>query len=104
MSKLVGSFSCKKLVQVKNSIASDGNIFELVPNPSNSSVTINFSRESGEKYSLKIFDNLGRIISHQIHSSLGKDIVIDVSQYDKGIYLINVSDGKITQTKKLVKH
>lgn len=104
MSKLVGSFTCKKLVQVKNSIPTDGDIFELVPNPSNSNVTINFSSESGEKYSLKIYDNLGRIISHQIHSSLGKDIVIDVSQYDKGIYLINVSDGKITQTKKLVKH
>ena len=104
MSKLVGSFTCKKLVQVKNSIPTDGDIFELVPNPSNSNVTINFSSESGEKYSLKIYDNLGRIISHQIYSSLGKDIVIDVSQYDKGIYLINVSDGKITQTKKLVKH
>ena len=104
MSKLVGGFTCKKLVQVKNSIPTDGDIFELVPNPSNSNVTINFSSESGEKYSLKIYDNLGRIISHQIHSSLGKDIVIDVSQYDKGIYLINVSDGKITQTKKLVKH
>jgi arylsulfatase B len=104
MSKLVGSFTCKKLVQVKNSIPTDINIFELVPNPSNSNVTINFSRESGEKYSLKIYDNLGRIIDHQIHSSLGKGIVIDISQYDKGIYLINVSDGKITQTKKLVKH
>jgi len=104
MSKLVGSFTCKKLVQVKNSIPTDGDIFELVPNPSNSNVTINFSSESGEKYSLKIYDNLGRIISHEIHSSLGKDIIIDVSQYDKGIYLINVSDGKITQTKKLVKH
>ena len=104
MSKLVGGFTCKKLVQVKNSIPTDGDIFELVPNPSNSNVTINFSSESGEKYSLKIYDNLGRIISHQIHSSLGKDIVIDVSQYDKGIYLINVSDGKITHTKKLVKH
>ena len=104
MSKLVGGFTCKKLVQVKNSIPTDDDIFELVPNPSNSNVTINFSSESGEKYSLKIYDNLGRIISHQIYSSLGKDIVIDVSQYDKGIYLINVSDGKITQTKKLVKH
>jgi len=104
MSKLVGGFTCKKLVQVKNSIPTDDDIFELVPNPSNSNVTINFSSESGEKYSLKIYDNLGRIISHQIYSSLGKDIVIDVSQYDKGIYLINVSDGKITHTKKLVKH
>jgi hypothetical protein len=50
---------------------------------------------------IKIYNVLGKLIlSDTVNSSKNK---IDVSSLQKGIYLIKVTSGKSTTTKKLIK-
>lgn len=72
--------------------------FNLYPNPTNS--VLNFDLSNDKAQSLKIFDLTGKTVSLKNHVSNQ----IDVSNLEKGVYLlqINTSKGKLTQ--KFVKN
>lgn len=75
----------------------DKTSINIYPNPS----TGLFSFVSDKKYSMKIFDNLGRIIIlKQIEIGIN---IIDLSKYSDGLYFIHLNDSKDSHTFKIRK-
>ncbi|MDT0294972.1 reprolysin-like metallopeptidase [Mesonia ostreae] len=93
--------------RITNVLATDSNelsqLYSVYPNPNNGSFTINFNEASGEKYSAKVYDLRGRLISTSTIStseSLTKNI--NLNQPQSGIYILKVSNGSQESVKKLI--
>jgi|GEM_PF-807948 len=71
--------------------------FKLYPNPSNSSVTINYSRAA---YNISIYNSVGQMVLSQ--SALTNEHTFDISQWSKGVYYVELIDAA-TQTNKVQK-
>ena len=73
--------------------------FTISPNPSHSEIKLNFS-QSSRNASVEVFDILGK----QVYSKTEYENPINISDWEKGIYLIKVSDRESAQTKKFIKN
>lgn len=73
----------------------DQNAFSMYPNPATDQVTIT-SKEGGQK-NVTIFDVLG----NQVMSTSTQDN-INVASLSQGVYLVRITQGNTTETKKLV--
>lgn len=71
--------------------------FDVFPIPANGVVNIRI--KDPEKYRVKITDISGRVL---VRSSLEQSTEIDVSQLDKGTYMVVVSRGYMTLSKKII--
>ena len=76
--------------------------FSVFPNPSSGLFTINLSSDQDVKMSM--FDVRGRKVYSEMHSnnSISFSKEVDFSAMSSGVYLLNVSSGNQTATKKLV--
>ena len=72
--------------------------FKIFPNPANTIVNIQIDKS--EDYAVKILDRSGRTV---LYTSLNQSSAIDVSSLKEGLYLLQISNGKITMSKKLIK-
>jgi uncharacterized repeat protein (TIGR03803 family) len=72
----------------------------VYPNPVETTLYINLPESQSEK-NILIFNTTGGIIGTAETSQ--KEITLDVAQYPTGLYLIRVSHGKMSETKKFVK-
>ena len=97
----VGLFgSTTSILENNNEITS----FSIYPNPANDLTTIAISLEKTEKVTISVVDLLGKEISNEekvMFSGTTKEI-IDVADYQNGIYFINLQVGTQVTTKKLV--
>lgn len=75
------------------------NSFSITPNPSRSSIKVNFP-DSVKEASTEIYNVLGKQI---FNSNNVNDSEIDISKWDTGIYIIKVSSLGNTSSKKFVK-
>lgn len=66
------------------------------PNPATN--TIYISNIKSEKYTVEIFDMIGKSILKVTNQN-----IIDISSFTSGIYLVNVKQGNQSQTQKLIK-
>jgi len=73
------------------------NAFNLYPNPSNDFITIN---ASATIYSVSIYSVDGKVLK-QIDNTNSKSIVITISDFPKGIYVVKVNQNSF---KRLVKY
>ncbi|KAA3620672.1 MAG: T9SS C-terminal target domain-containing protein [Bacteroidetes bacterium] len=71
--------------------------FDVFPIPANDVVNIRI--EDPEKYTVKIADISGKVL---VHNSLEQSTEIDVSTLEKGIYMVIVSSGNKTLSKKII--
>ncbi|MBD0832421.1 T9SS type A sorting domain-containing protein [Aestuariibaculum sediminum] len=71
----------------------------LYPNPSSSSINVSGVYEMDFNY--EIYDIHGKIISNGTYS---KGNSIDISRYQKGMYLIKIIQGNRTKTLKFIKN
>ncbi len=74
----------------------DNNRFAMFPNPANDIVNIS-STESGTK-TVAVFDVLGKLV---VNAELGGD-TLDISNLNSGVYIVKITQGTATTTKKLV--
>ncbi|MFK7783311.1 T9SS type A sorting domain-containing protein [Psychroserpens sp.] len=81
----------------KEFIASD---FSITPNPSETHFNINLQIYS-ENSTVKVYDVLGKQIYTGALNSLST--MVDVSNWNNGVYLVRVSTENTTQTKRFVK-
>lgn len=72
----------------------------LYPNPANESVTVGFVVQNDQTTPLKVVDITGKTIFENMYKTpTGKnEIILDVSNFSKGIYLVKLGD----KTKKLI--
>ncbi len=82
------------------------NSVQVVPNPFNEQIELNFPQESDEMWFIKILDIKGQIIYegnwNNIHSNEIKTIKLPFLQ--KGIYILNLYNSSSQRTIKIVKN
>lgn len=80
-------------------------LFTLYPNAANASVVLRIDHqlEWGRKVKVTVINTLGEVVYDTTYRSEDlNEVKVDVSDWSKGVYQVNVFDGIITATKKLV--
>ena len=69
----------------------------VFPNPSNHFLKISFTNKAVNKKKINLYNGIGQQVSE--YFTKNKEIVIDVSKYSRGVYLLEVlaEDGRTTQ-------
>jgi len=91
---------CYSLV---SSVAEENNnniAVNVFPNPASQSITIDLSNFKQELVSIEISNNLGQIINHSTEKQ--SKVVVDVSDYVKGLYFVKVNFGDFIAIKKII--
>jgi hypothetical protein len=73
----------------------------VFPNPANDKITISIKDNSYQEMIIKCYDVIGKVVYTQ--STFNKIIEIDVSQFSKGIYFIELQTEKSKHFKSLTK-
>jgi uncharacterized protein (TIGR02145 family) len=99
------AFSCRCVKDMtagvnENSIEGSGSI-NVFPNPTNSLININITSFSGQ---LTVYNSIGQIIKSISLPKQGNNNQIDISSWQKGIYLMQFvnSDGQMIKSQKLI--
>ncbi|GAB4131262.1 MAG: hypothetical protein Fur0041_01490 [Bacteroidia bacterium] len=94
--------SCMPLYDNINSLESpDLNLF-VFPNPANEKITVRTNNFSNDAV-IEIFDLNGKRMFAGVWN-LSDSMTIPVTQFPSGLYMIRISDGKISATKKFIKY
>ncbi len=76
-------------------------VFNVYPNPTNGEVTIELS--SSENATVQLFDIRGRkVYNNRFENNAAFNKTIDLSSASTGVYLLQVTSGPKTATKKLI--
>jgi hypothetical protein len=90
-------------VTAMNGYMTDDRDFEITPNPSSSEIKIAPGDEHVQQVAVTISDILGRTVLPKTNYTRGNnDIVIDVSQFPGGIYIVECSIQDKTNVKRIV--
>lgn len=76
----------------------------VVPNPVNTTATVNFDSEKSADYTLFVTDILGKqLLNKTVKAVAGSNTTtIERNNIPQGIYFVNITDGKSTVTRKFV--
>lgn len=73
----------------------------LYPNPTNGFVTVQFDNMDVNQYALEVIDATGRKLSAQNVNS--NSTIVDLSTYEKGVYIIRVSNGNRESIHRVIR-
>ena len=76
------------------------NTFNIYPNPAKDFVKV--STDNGQQTTVRIYNTLGMLVETRLATSATNEIEINVSEYNPGIYFINISNEEYNVTKKIV--
>jgi hypothetical protein len=93
------------LLKQNNSAQQDNSKFMLLPNPARDKVTVLFSADNNRNYAIELTDVAGKILLNRkgLSSKGENNNTLDVSNYAKGMYFINLIDENGKQSLKLSK-
>lgn len=75
----------------------------VYPNPNNGNFNVQFTNSNGGQVKLSLYDMSGRLIfNNQYENAVDFNENIQVSNLQSGVYLLNVDNGKMNQTKRLI--
>lgn len=86
-------------VPTKISTINEKENFEIYPNPTNSSIKIDF--QENENVSIEILNNLGQVVYAK--SNIEKSNMIDLSAFENGIYFARVNQNGEIYNRKIIK-
>lgn len=95
----------KKLPEnLKNVKGNDFEDLSVYPNPSNGNFSVKFKGNTNEELTIKLFDAMGKEVMVEKEISGAKEFSksIDVSGLKKGVYFLQLTQGKKAQMKKVV--
>lgn len=102
-----GEFSDEKTIYVMiegvdNSVE---NSIQLFPNPTNSKLSVQMNKISGEKVNIQLVNTLGNVVNHWNDYQVEKDnsLVLDLTDQPSGIYYLIISNDNLQIRKKLIK-
>jgi hypothetical protein len=86
-----------------NELAS-GNDVNVLPNPSNGVVTVNFNASKEETYTVQVTNTLGQAVFSEKLSNFSGQYTrkIDLTGFGSGMYLLNISGAGAAQVQKVV--
>ena len=77
--------------------------FSIYPNPNNGEFTVKLNSASNDDIEIEVFDIGGRRIFDRSYTNNSNfDEIITLNNVQSGMYLVNVTDGQKTATKKIV--
>jgi hypothetical protein len=78
--------------------------FNLYPNPAHDAVTISFNTSEDSRYQITINDITGRKLSEISGDAIEgrNEVLLDISNYVRGVYLISYEERNVHYLKKLV--
>jgi Peptidase family M28/Secretion system C-terminal sorting domain len=78
--------------------------FDIIPNPTTGELNIDMTNYQGQTIDIKIFNVTGQLISVRTYNNIEEpSVMLDLSEMQDGIYLIQVSSDKgISKAKKVV--
>ena len=94
----------ENLISFKNSDGFQEKDFSISPNPATSKLNIKLNRSllSETNLDLSVYDVLGKKVYHR--TEIGAlETTVDVSKWNRGIYLVRISSKDSTYTKRFVK-
>ncbi|SFU60131.1 Por secretion system C-terminal sorting domain-containing protein [Pustulibacterium marinum] len=94
---------CGQVATLNNAKLGGIQSFNIYPNPNNGNFTLSMASNSGENIGVSIFDIRGRSVFAQEFSNSGSLTKnLNLTNVSSGVYLVKVSDGISTETKKIV--
>lgn len=80
-------------------------LINVYPNPAQSTINIKYSAQSQLELSYTISDVQGRVVSNgnNVVTPGGGNIAVDIHSLTKGLYIIRLSEGTTTYTKRFTK-
>jgi hypothetical protein len=77
--------------------------FALYPNPSRGRFTVQMNQVQSSQIDIAVYDMRGRLLHNQSYEHAGSFAEeIEIQNPQSGIYLVKISDGNRTETKKLI--
>ena len=77
--------------------------FSLYPNPNDGQFRLKFEVEDDKPTNITVMDMTGKEIFNKTVKGSGEHVVdLDLSEKDKGVYMLNLTQGKRSQTKKII--
>jgi hypothetical protein len=86
-----------------NDITIDNSFFQLQPNLVDQSTKISFTQPSFSDRILKVFNATGALIFEQKIESGMTEYNLNTGHFQKGIYFVNVLEGDVLGTQKMLK-
>ncbi len=81
--------------------------FKIYPNPTVSTICIEFNLRKPENVQITVFDVMGRIVTQlpqqEIQSGINK-VIIDLSSFRNGVYFCQLNSNNKSQIIKLMKY
>jgi len=87
-----------------NEASKDFNSLTVVPNPFNSSSTLSFIAEKDENYTVTITNIIGAVVATKnVSATVGpNEVKIERNGLAAGVYIVNLSNGKATEPRRIV--
>ena len=81
----------------------NANQVNVYPNPASSVLNIGFAYAPAGKVTIKVISIIGSEIFSQTYNQMGTNIALDISKYESGAYLVQITTDNLSEIKKIVK-
>lgn len=78
-------------------------MINVSPNPSNGVFNVRINKFSG-KVTMQVVDINGRVVLSQTDADFNNEAIINLSQFQSGIYILKVNANNLNYTEKLIKN
>ena len=78
------------------------NLVQMYPNPTSTIVSIQIDSSINDTIDIQIMNSLGQIIDEINQAVDANTTIIDVNNYQSGLYFVNIAAGNLQTTKKLI--
>lgn len=75
---------------------------DIYPNPATDHINLKVDTKNGNKFTLRIIDQLGRIIYEYTENSSQSTFKFDTSKFSSGVYVVSVVSDNETIVKKII--
>ncbi len=101
---ITGCFSTSTAFVGVDELGENGINYSVYPNPSNGIVNLIFYSNFASDVNVELVDVIGRVVYSKKYDSFSgrQESIVDVSAFEKGVYLLSLRNSKGVVTKKLV--
>ena len=82
----------------------DNSAFNLYPNPTSDEVYLALKNAVNGKTTIEVYNQIGQIVYTEVKSELMAQSIVSIntSRFADGVYFVNVKNGDVASSKKLV--
>lgn len=102
----LGGYNISGTVPIATGVTEEENIsvFNIFPNPNNGVFNVTFNALSKSNYKMQVINILGQQVYEETLNGFSGPYAkqLNIEQYGKGIYMVNISDESSTSTRRVV--